>query len=111
VTHRRNSFSLTDFQLRVLEETLKIPFGEVRTYRWIAKRIGHPKAVRAVGSALRRNPYPLLIPCHRVVRANADIGRYSRGREVKKKLIEFEKRLKNIFATAKTQRASKKAKL
>ena len=88
---------LTDFQLRVLEETLKIPFGKVRTYSWIASRVGSPDAMRAVGSALRKNPYPLLIPCHRVVRAEGDIGRYARGKAVKKKLLEFEKRLKYLF--------------
>lgn len=87
----------TDFQLRVLEETLKIPFGKVRTYSWIARRLHSPQAVRAVGSALRKNPYPLLIPCHRVVRAEGGIGRYSGGKAVKKKLLEFEKRLKYIF--------------
>lgn len=97
-TDRRNkSIQLTDFQLRVLEETLKIPLGQVRTYGWLAKQIGSPRAVRAVGSALRKNPYPLLIPCHRVVRADGDIGRYARGKEVKRRLLEFEKRLKNIF--------------
>lgn len=89
--------SLTDFQLRVFEETLKIPWGEVRTYAWVAKRIGSPGAGRAVGSALKKNPYPLLIPCHRVVRANGDMGGYSRGKQVKRKLLQFEKRMKNIF--------------
>ncbi|OGX24685.1 MAG: hypothetical protein A3J51_06005 [Omnitrophica WOR_2 bacterium RIFCSPHIGHO2_02_FULL_45_21] len=83
----------TDFQLRVLEETLKIPFGKVRTYSWIAKRVGSPGAARAVGSALRKNPYPLLIPCHRVVKSNGAFGRYSGGKGVKRELIEFE----NIF--------------
>lgn len=87
----------TDFQLRVLEEILKIPFAKVRTYSWIAKRAGFPGAARAVGSVLRKNPYPLLIPCHRVVKSDGVLGRYSGGKGVKRKLIEFEKRLKNIF--------------
>ena len=91
----RGGFRLTDFQLRDFEATLKIPFGELRTYRWIAKRIGAPKAIRAVGSALRKNPYPFIIPCHRVVKSNGEIGQYSQGQEIKKQLIEFEKRLKN----------------
>lgn len=94
---RNTRVVLTDFQLRVFEEALKIPWGEVRTYGWLARKIGLPSAARAVGSALRKNPYPLLIPCHRVVRANGDMGKYSRGEEVKRKLIEFERRLKNIF--------------
>lgn len=88
---------LTDFQLKVLEETLKIPFGQVRTYSWLAKRVGSPGAARAVGSVLRKNPYPLFIPCHRVVKSDGTLGRYSGGRGVKRKLIEFEKRMKNIF--------------
>jgi methylated-DNA-[protein]-cysteine S-methyltransferase len=87
----------TDFQLRVLEETLRIPFGRVRAYSWIAKRVGSPGAARAVGSVLRKNPYPLFIPCHRVVKSDGTLGRYSGGKGVKRKLIEFEKRLKNIF--------------
>lgn len=93
----RSLTTLTDFQLRVLEETLKIPLGEARTYSWIARKIGMPGAVRAVGSALRKNPYPLLIPCHRVIKSSGDTGEYSRGKGVKKKLLELEKRLKNIF--------------
>lgn len=87
----------TDFQLRVFEETLKIPFGEVRSYGWIASSLGSPAAARAVGSALSKNPYPLLIPCHRVVKSDGALGRYSGGKLAKKKLIEFEKRLKNMF--------------
>ena len=97
---KKSSASLrgfTDFQLRVLEETLKIPFGKVRTYSWIAKRVGSPGAARAVGSVLRKNPYPLFIPCHRVVKSDGTLGRYSGGKGVKRKLIEFEKRMKNIF--------------
>jgi O-6-methylguanine DNA methyltransferase len=93
----RGRFFLTDFQLRVLEETLKIPLGEVRSYRWIATRVGCPKAVRAVGSALNKNPYPILIPCHRVVKSDGDTGGYARGKQVKRQLLAFEKRLKNIF--------------
>lgn len=93
-----NGRKLTDFQLRVLEETAKIPFGQTRTYSWIAKRIGSPNAQRAVGSALKNNPYPLVIPCHRVIKSTGDIGQYSRGgASVKKKLVEFEKRIINIF--------------
>jgi O-6-methylguanine DNA methyltransferase len=94
---RQRQKPLTGFQLRVLEETLKIPLGEVRTYSWIARKIGMPGAVRAVGSALRKNPYPLLIPCHRVIKSSGGAGEYSRGRGAKRKLLELEKRLKNIF--------------
>lgn len=88
---------LTKFQLRVLKEALKIPFGQVRSYSWLARQAGSPRAVRAVGTALNKNPYPLLIPCHRVINNNGDFGRYSQGKNVKKELIQLENELKNMF--------------
>ena len=66
-----------EFERAVLEKALEIPRGEVRPYSWIASEIGRPKAVRAVGSALAHNPVPLVMPCHRVVRADGMIGQYS----------------------------------
>lgn len=68
---------LTEFERAVLLQALRIPRGQVRPYEWIAREIGHPKAQRAVGSALAHNPIPLLIPCHRVVRKDGTLGRYS----------------------------------
>ncbi|MBF0486181.1 MAG: MGMT family protein [Candidatus Omnitrophica bacterium] len=87
--------TLTPFEWAVLKATLDIPFGETRTYAWVAKRIGKPRAVRAVGSALRKNPYPLIIPCHRVIKSDGSLGRYA-GKDTgrKKELIELEKSLK-----------------
>ena len=70
---------VTDFERAVLLKALEIPRGEVRPYAWIAREIGHPKAVRAVGNALASNPVPLLIPCHRVVNSDGHLGRYSMG--------------------------------
>ncbi len=67
------------FEEAVLRKALEIPPGEVRPYGWIAAEIGRPKAVRAVGSALARNPVPLVVPCHRVVRSDGHIGAYSMG--------------------------------
>lgn len=69
----------TAFEQAVLTTALDIPPGEVRPYAWLAARIGRPKAVRAVGSALARNPIPLVIPCHRVVRSDGTLGAYSMG--------------------------------
>ena len=89
--------AFTPFQVRVWEAALAIPFGQVRSYSWVARQIGSPKAARAVGSALKKNPYPLIIPCHRVVKSSGDIGEYSRGRKAKVRLLELEKRLKNMF--------------
>ncbi len=81
---------LTEFQRAVLDATATIPPGEVRSYGWIAKEIGRPGAVRAVGSALNRNPVPVLIPCHRVGRSDGSIGEYAFGPEMKRSLLEAE---------------------
>src|SRR5262249_10753640 len=78
---------LTPFEQSVLRETLRIPRGEVRPYSWVARRIGRPRAVRAVGTALAHNPIPYLIPCHRVVRADGQIGNYSGGGPESKRAI------------------------
>lgn len=79
---RQLSFDLrgtTAFERAVLLKTFEIPHGEVRPYSWIAREIGQPRAVRAVGSAIGRNPIPLLIPCHRVIRRDGRIGEYGLG--------------------------------
>ncbi|MFN2385330.1 MAG: methylated-DNA--[protein]-cysteine S-methyltransferase [Thermoanaerobaculia bacterium] len=70
---------LSEFEQAVLRKALEIPAGEVRPYSWIAREIGVPGAVRAAGSALAKNPIPLLIPCHRVVRSDGRIGNYALG--------------------------------
>src|SRR5579859_614021 len=79
--------SVTEFERAVLLKALEIPRGEIRTYGWIAAEIGHPAAVRAVGSALRKNPVPVLIPCHRVVRSDGHIGHYALGGTEAKRTI------------------------
>ncbi len=71
--------SVTEFQSEVLLTTASIPRGEVRPYGWVANEVHRPRAVRAVGSAVARNPIPLIIPCHRVVRSDGQIGNYSLG--------------------------------
>lgn len=65
--------TVTDFSKKVYAATLAIPHGETRTYAWVAKKMGSPLAARAVGQALKKNPYPILVPCHRVV-ADKTIG-------------------------------------
>lgn len=84
--------SITEFQRRVLEETRKIPRGQFSTYSEIAKRIGKPNASRAVGQALRRNPIPIVVPCHRVVASDGTLGGYSgrMGDERKVHLLKLE---------------------
>ncbi len=82
---------LTDFEWQVLRAALTIPLGETRSYQWIARKIGRPRAVRAVGQALRKNPYPLIIPCHRVVRSDGTPGGYAGKMDGKKsKLLAIE---------------------
>jgi O-6-methylguanine DNA methyltransferase len=85
---------MTAFQRKVYKAALSIPLGEVRTYKWVAKKIGHPKAYRAVGQALKNNPCPLFIPCHRVVGAGGKLGGYAWGAKRKKIFLDLEKRVK-----------------
>lgn len=84
--------TITPFQRSVLEETSKVPRGQVATYAEIAKRIGNPKAVRAVGQALRRNPIPIAVPCHRVIASDGTLGGYDghMGDERKVRLLQIE---------------------
>ncbi|HID87874.1 MAG TPA: methylated-DNA--[protein]-cysteine S-methyltransferase [Anaerolineae bacterium] len=81
----------TPFRRRVLEATLRIPYGETRSYAWIARQIGKPKAYRAVGQALRANPIPILIPCHRVVASDGGLRGYAGGLEMKRRLLALER--------------------
>jgi O-6-methylguanine DNA methyltransferase len=81
---------LSEFERAVLLKAREIPHGEVRPYGWIAREIGRPGAVRAVGSALNKNPVPLLIPCHRVVKSDGQIGEYAFGPSMKRALLASE---------------------
>jgi O-6-methylguanine DNA methyltransferase len=80
----------TTFQQAVWEATRDIPYGETRSYEWIACRIGKPNAARAVGQALRRNPLPIIVPCHRVIGKDGGLTEFSCGLDMKKRLIEME---------------------
>jgi len=80
-----------DFQRKVLAAAGRNPFGEVRPYAWIAQRIGHPRAVRAVGTALGRNPVPFIVPCHRVLQTGGGLGGYLFGTDVKGRLLSLER--------------------
>ncbi|MDY6953894.1 MAG: MGMT family protein [Thermodesulfobacteriota bacterium] len=82
---------LTPLQCVVLENVAHIPYGEVRSYSQIAAQIGHPGAYRFVGTTLARNPFPILIPCHRVILANGTPGRFGGGRDLKKRMLELER--------------------
>jgi len=80
-----------DFQRKVLAAARRIPFGEVRPYAWVAQHIGHPRAVRAVGTALGRNPVPFIVPCHRVLQTGGGLGGYLFGTDVKSRLLSLER--------------------
>lgn len=80
----------TAFQREVWEATMLIPYGETRSYKWVAEQINKPGAVRAVGQALGRNPLPIVIPCHRVLTSRGELGGYSGGIETKKYLLQLE---------------------
>ncbi len=93
---RRRRFDLpldlqgTDFQKRCWQELLKIPYGETRSYADIARAIGNPAAVRAVGLANGRNPIAIIVPCHRVIGSDGSLTGYGGGLETKRKLLELE---------------------
>lgn len=81
---------LSDFEKDVYTAALGIPEGEVRSYKWIAEKIGKPKAYRAVGNALNRNPYAPAVPCHRVIKSDGSIGGFAGGPEAKRRLLKSE---------------------
>jgi O-6-methylguanine DNA methyltransferase len=81
---------LPEFERQVLLLLRSIPRGEVRPYAWLAREAGRPKAVRAVGTTMARNPVPFLLPCHRVVPAGGGIGNYAFGSELKRELLRRE---------------------
>ena len=81
-----NKLPGTAFQHDVWRALLKIPYGETRTYTQIAEMAGHPNAVRAVANAIGKNPLPPIIPCHRVIRSDGNIGGYSAKGGIKEKI-------------------------
>ena len=94
--YKLNDFNLDklgSFQRRVLEATFQIPFSETLSYSELAEKIGSPGASRAVGTALGKNPFPLAIPCHRILKKNGELGHFSAlgGTQTKRRLLELEK--------------------
>ncbi len=82
----------TDFMRKVWTALLEIPYGETRTYQQIAKKVGSPRAARAVGMANHRNPIPIIIPCHRVIGSNGKLVGYALGMDIKSFLLDWEKK-------------------
>lgn len=93
---RRREFSVkvdlrgTEFQKRVWQELLSIPHGETGTYARIAAQAGRPKAVRAAGAAIGRNPIPIIVPCHRVIGCDGKLTGFAGGLKIKKILLSLE---------------------
>ena len=87
--------NITFFAKKVYKTVSQIPLGEVRSYKWVAHKAGRPKAFRAVGQILKKNPFPISVPCHRVVKNNGELGGYAWGLDKKKKLLRIEKSIKN----------------
>jgi len=93
----RDPFSLkitfakgTAFDQRVWLALREIPYGETRTYKWLAEKIGKPGGGRAVGQSLSRNPLPIILPCHRIIESDGSIGGYSAGIDIKRRLLDME---------------------
>lgn len=94
---RRREFDLEldlspvgSFHREALRELARVPYGQVTTYGALAAKVGHPKAARAIGGAMNRNPIPIVLPCHRVVGANGALTGYAGGLDVKRKLLHLE---------------------
>jgi len=90
----------TDFQKMVWQELSQIPYGELRTYKEIAKAMGNENACRAVGMANSKNPIPLIVPCHRVVGTGGKLTGFAHGLAIKEKLIRLEQRNPSLNPTA-----------
>ncbi|MFY9265470.1 MAG: MGMT family protein [Solirubrobacterales bacterium] len=89
---------VTPFTRRVLSAAAKIDRGQTRSYQWLARQIGMPRASRAVGNALSSNPLPIIIPCHRIVRGDGTLGGYAFGPRIKRSLLEAEGALHSLTA-------------
>jgi methylated-DNA-[protein]-cysteine S-methyltransferase len=80
----------TPLQRSVLEAVARVPYGQVRSYGQIAAQVGRPRAYRFVGTTLARNPFPILIPCHRIILADGSPGHFRGGRALKKRMLDLE---------------------
>ncbi len=81
---------ISGFRRAVMEETLRIPAGQTRSYGWLAERVGSPRAARAVGRVMATNPLPFVVPCHRVVASDGSLGGYGAGLALKEALLRLE---------------------
>jgi methylated-DNA-[protein]-cysteine S-methyltransferase len=84
--------TMTEFEKKVYKQAMKIPFGKVKSYKWLAEKAGFPNGARAAGNALSKNPVPLIIPCHRVIKSDGRLGGFSApgGILIKRKMLSIE---------------------
>lgn len=87
----------TTFQVKVWTVLRQIPYGETRSYKWVASKLGDPYSVRAVGQAVGQNPVPIIIPCHRVIHENGSLGGFSGGILWKQRLLALERGQSGLF--------------
>ncbi len=92
---------LTPLEKKVLAATAKIPRGQTRSYKELAETVGKPRACRFVGSTMAKNPFPIMIPCHRVVRWDGTVGKFGGGPEMKRRMLELEAAVATRHATCK----------
>ncbi|MFA5115373.1 MAG: MGMT family protein [Candidatus Omnitrophota bacterium] len=95
---RPKDIKLTSLEKKVYAALLGIPLGEVRTYAWLARKVGKPRHSRAIGQILKRNPFPLFLPCHRIIKSSGQIGGYAFGVKTKKQLLNLEKQIRQCLA-------------
>ncbi len=88
---------MTPFAKKVFQAVLSIPLGQVRTYKWVARKAGKPGGARAVGQILKNNPFPMIIPCHRVIASQGKLGGYAWGRQNKRALLNLERQIKEMM--------------
>jgi len=95
---RSPDFKLSLLAKKIYAVLLTIPPGEIRTYAWLARKVGKPRHSRAIGQILKRNPWPLLVPCHRIVKSNGELGGYALGVKTKKNLLDLEQKIRQCLA-------------
>ncbi len=89
-SHPMRFITGTDFEQRVWLALRSIPFGETRSYKWLAEKVGSPRGNRAVGRALSKNPIPIALPCHRIIESTGKLGGYTPGKDIKRRLLAME---------------------
>jgi len=88
---------MTPFAKKVYRIVAGIPVGQTRTYKWVAKKAGRPRAYRAVGQLMKHNPFPIIIPCHRVIASSGSLGGYIWGVKTKKALLDLERQIEKFM--------------